>query len=61
MNGANEFTSMAKKSFDWSRLPAGIYEVKNGEIVLVDDSKIAVDDAAAKVTAALRRFLNDSV
>jgi hypothetical protein len=60
MHGANEFASNDMKHFDWSKLPDGCYEWKNGELVRVDDdSKLAVDVAGDKVTAALRKFLND--
>jgi hypothetical protein len=47
MNGANEFASNDMKHFDWSKLPNGTFEWKNGELVSVDDdSNIAVDVAA---------------
>lgn len=55
MNGANEYASNDRKSFDWSKLPAGVYEWKNGELVQVDDDYAV---AADKVTTALRKLLN---
>jgi hypothetical protein len=62
MNGAEEFTSMGKKSFRWEDLPSGTYQRKGSELVRIDDgSKIAADVAADNLSAALQKLLDDTV
>jgi hypothetical protein len=47
------------KRFDFSKLPAGVYEIKNGEIVPVETTADDFDQAADNVTRALRKLLNE--